>query len=65
MLLDWRGLGTSITGVVALGILHPCTQVRDGVYQHIDDKGNFENKTDESPPTSSVNWRSCSVRPAR
>ncbi len=23
-------------------------QVRDGVYQHIDDKGNFENKTDES-----------------
>ncbi|MGP1832219.1 hypothetical protein ACTTBA_04000 [Shewanella frigidimarina] len=24
------------------------TQVRDGVYQHIDDKGNFENKTDES-----------------
>lgn len=24
------------------------TQVRDGVYQHIDEKGNFENKTDES-----------------
>ena len=24
------------------------TQVRDGVYQHIDDIGNFENKTDES-----------------
>ena len=24
------------------------TQVRDGVYQHIDDKGNFENQTDES-----------------
>ncbi len=24
------------------------TQVREGVYQHIDDKGNFENKTDES-----------------
>jgi uncharacterized protein involved in type VI secretion and phage assembly len=24
------------------------SQVRDGVYQHIDDKGNFENKTDES-----------------
>lgn len=24
------------------------TQVRDGVYQHIDDQGNFENKTDES-----------------
>lgn len=23
-------------------------QVREGVYQHIDDKGNFENKTDES-----------------
>ena len=23
-------------------------QVRDGVHQHIDDKGNFENKTDES-----------------
>ncbi|MEZ9198593.1 hypothetical protein [Shewanella sp. 10N.286.54.B9] len=23
-------------------------QVRDGVYQHIDDRGNFENKTDES-----------------
>ncbi|WP_257982750.1 hypothetical protein [Shewanella sp. GutDb-MelDb] len=23
-------------------------QVRDGVYQHVDDKGNFENKTDES-----------------
>jgi len=24
------------------------TQVREGVYQHIDDQGNFENKTDES-----------------
>ena len=24
------------------------TQVRDGVYQHIDEHGNFENKTDES-----------------
>lgn len=24
------------------------TQVREGVYQHIDDAGNFENKTDES-----------------
>ena len=24
------------------------TQIREGVYQHIDDKGNFENKTDES-----------------
>ncbi|WP_445946391.1 hypothetical protein [Shewanella sp.] len=24
------------------------SQVREGVYQHIDDKGNFENKTDES-----------------
>jgi hypothetical protein len=24
------------------------SQVREGVYQHVDDKGNFENKTDES-----------------
>jgi uncharacterized protein involved in type VI secretion and phage assembly len=24
------------------------TQVREGVYQYVDDKGNFENKTDES-----------------